>query len=139
MTLYGLTIVPGRTVTYSSIDPELCREMFIRHALVEREWDAPHAFLRANDASLAALAEQEERSRRRDVVVDDDQLVELYSARIPGHVVSAHLLHAGDDNHGIEEDSTVYRHQYGSSYAWVGWEAAFTPARVMRASVVLRA
>jgi len=46
----------------------------------------------------------------------------------PGHVVSAHLLHAGDDNHGIEEDSTVYRHQYGSSYAWVSWEAAFTPA-----------
>jgi outer membrane receptor protein involved in Fe transport len=46
----------------------------------------------------------------------------------PGHLVSAHLLHAGDDNHGIEEDSTVYRHRYGSSYAWVSWGAEFTPA-----------
>jgi hypothetical protein len=41
----------------------------------------------------------------------------------PGHRVSAHLLHAGDDNHGIENDSTAYRHRYGSSYAWVNWAA----------------
>ena len=46
----------------------------------------------------------------------------------PGHLVSAHILHAGDDNHGIEEDSTVYRHRYGSSYAWVGWDAVFSQA-----------
>lgn len=41
----------------------------------------------------------------------------------PGHTVAAHVLHAGDDNHGIEEDSTVYEHKYGSSYAWATWEA----------------
>jgi hypothetical protein len=46
----------------------------------------------------------------------------------PGHLVSAHLLHAGDDNHGIEEDSTVYRHRYGSSYGWATWDARFTQA-----------
>jgi outer membrane receptor protein involved in Fe transport len=43
----------------------------------------------------------------------------------PGHMVSAHLLHAGDNNHGIEEDSTVYVHRYGSSYGWMTWEADF--------------
>ena len=94
VTLYGLVIVPGRTVTYSAHDPELCREMFIRHALVEREWDAAHAFLQANDAIVAELAEQEERARRRDVVVDDDRLAELYSSRIPEHVVSARHFEA---------------------------------------------
>ena len=46
----------------------------------------------------------------------------------PGHRVSAQLLHAGDDNHGVEMDSTVYRVRYGNSYGWLNWEADFNRA-----------
>jgi hypothetical protein len=45
----------------------------------------------------------------------------------PGHRVSAQVLHAGDDNHGVEMDSTVYRVRYGNSYAWLNWEADLNP------------
>jgi vitamin B12 transporter len=41
----------------------------------------------------------------------------------PGHRVSAHILHAGDDNRGVESDNTVYRVRYGNSYGWLNWEA----------------
>jgi outer membrane receptor protein involved in Fe transport len=46
----------------------------------------------------------------------------------PGHRVSAQILHAGDDDQGVEMDSTVYRARYGSSYGWLRWEADFNPA-----------
>jgi outer membrane receptor protein involved in Fe transport len=45
----------------------------------------------------------------------------------PGHRVSAQILHAGDDNHGVEMDSTVYRVRYGNSYGWLNWEADLNP------------
>ncbi|MCK5652108.1 MAG: TonB-dependent receptor, partial [Gemmatimonadetes bacterium] len=53
----------------------------------------------------------------------------------PGHRLSAHILQAGDDNYGAEEDSTIYQHRYGSSYAWVNWEADFS--RTLSAQTVL--
>jgi len=44
----------------------------------------------------------------------------------PGHRVSAHLLHAGDETHGLEADGTDYRMRYANSYAWLNWEADFS-------------
>ncbi len=46
VTVYGLPIVGARKVNYSQIDPALCRELFIRHALVEGDWQTRHAFFR---------------------------------------------------------------------------------------------
>jgi outer membrane receptor protein involved in Fe transport len=46
----------------------------------------------------------------------------------PGHRLSAHILHAGDDNRGMESDSTIYRVRYGNSYGWMNWEADFGSA-----------
>ena len=89
VSLYGLPVVAGRTVGYARVDPELCRELFIRHALVEGDWEAPHAFRRTNSALQADLAAQEERTRRRDILVDDEHLLAWYDARIPRDVVSA--------------------------------------------------
>jgi hypothetical protein len=43
----------------------------------------------------------------------------------PGHRLSAQILHAGDDNRGVEVDSTIYRIRYGNSYGWLNWEADF--------------
>ncbi|MGC7367919.1 DUF3418 domain-containing protein, partial [Mycobacteroides abscessus subsp. abscessus] len=48
VTLYGLPLVPRRRVGYAQVDPELARELFIRHALVEGDWQSKHHFLRDN-------------------------------------------------------------------------------------------
>ncbi|WP_298799246.1 ATP-dependent RNA helicase HrpA [Pseudonocardia sp. 73-21] len=88
VTLYGIPIVVGRNVDYGRIDPEVSRELFIRHALVEGDWDTRHRFFHANRALLEDAEELETRARRRDLVVDEETLVAFYEQRIPAHVVS---------------------------------------------------
>ena len=77
VTLYGLPLVPRRRVGYAEIDPEVARELFIRHALVEGDWQTRHHFFRDNAALRAELAEIEERARRRDLLVGDDEIYAL--------------------------------------------------------------
>jgi len=89
VTLYGLPIVPRRKVGYSRIDPVLCRELFIRNALVEGDWETHHKFFADNRALLARIEEIENRARRRDILVDDETVYALYDARIPAEVVSS--------------------------------------------------
>ena len=89
VTLYGLPLVPRRRVGYATVDPPVARELFIRHALVEGDWETRHHFFRDNARLRAELAEIEERARRRDLLVDDDEIYALYAARIPADVVSA--------------------------------------------------
>ncbi|WP_411698879.1 ATP-dependent RNA helicase HrpA [Conyzicola sp.] len=94
VTLYGVPIVLKRRVQFSRIDPGYARELFIRHALVEgdlvaetlkgRDWD----FDRANRALRRELAELEERTRRRDILFDDEAIFEFYNRRIPADVAS---------------------------------------------------
>jgi ATP-dependent helicase HrpA len=88
VTLYGVPLVAARTVQYARINPEVSRDLFIRHALVEGDWDTHHEFYRANQALLQRLSELEERARRRDILVDDEDLVAFYDERIPADVVS---------------------------------------------------
>ncbi|MGW4948404.1 ATP-dependent RNA helicase HrpA [Actinoplanes sp. NPDC004185] len=89
VTLYGLPIVPRRKVGYARVDPALCRELFIRHALVEGDWETHHKFFAENAKLLARIEEIENRARRRDIAVDDETVFALYDARIPADVVSA--------------------------------------------------
>jgi ATP-dependent helicase HrpA len=89
VTLYGLPIVPRRKVQYSRIDPVLCRELFIRHALVEGDWETHHRFFAENAKLLARIEEIENRARRRDILVDDETVYAIYDERIPADVVSA--------------------------------------------------
>lgn len=89
VTLFGLPIVAARPVNYSKIDPALCRELFIRHALVEGDWQTRHAFFRANLKLLAEVEELEHKSRRRDILVDDETLFAFYDQRIGHEVISA--------------------------------------------------
>jgi ATP-dependent helicase HrpA len=89
VTLYGLPLVVQRRVGYGQIDPALARELFIRHALVEGDWQTRHHFLRDNARLVEELTEMEERARRRDLVVGDDEIYALYDARVPADVVSA--------------------------------------------------
>jgi ATP-dependent helicase HrpA len=89
VTLYGVPLVVGRTVGYHGIDPELSRELFIRHALVEGDWDTRHHFFRDNRGLVAEVADLESRARRRDLLVDDDTVFAFYDKRIPAEVISA--------------------------------------------------
>ncbi|GAA2146686.1 ATP-dependent RNA helicase HrpA [Arthrobacter humicola] len=88
VTLYGVPIIPSRRVNYGNVDPELCRELFIRHALVEGDWQTHHKFFHRNRALLHEVEELEARMRRRDILVDDETLFEFYDARIGKEVVS---------------------------------------------------
>jgi ATP-dependent helicase HrpA len=87
--LYGVPLVAARRVGYAKVDPELSRELFIRHALVEGDWDTHHKFFGANQDLLADVEDLEHRARRRDILVDDETLFDFYDRRIPADVVSA--------------------------------------------------
>ena len=86
--LYGVPLVVGRKVGYAAVDPEASRDLFIRHALVEGDWDTHHEFFDHNRKLLEELSELEHRARRRDVIVDDETLVGFYDRRLPVDVVS---------------------------------------------------
>ncbi|WP_268788666.1 ATP-dependent RNA helicase HrpA [Nocardioides sp. Root190] len=88
VTLYGVPLATDRPVNFGRIDPELSRELFIRHALVYGEWDTRHHFFRDNRKLLAEVEELEHRTRRRDLVVDEHTLFDFYDARVPQHIVS---------------------------------------------------
>jgi ATP-dependent helicase HrpA len=89
VTLYGIPIVADRTVSFSTIDPVTSRDLFIRHALVEGEWETRHHFFRDNQKLIAEAAELEQRARRRGLVAGEDALHEFYDARVPADVTSA--------------------------------------------------
>jgi ATP-dependent helicase HrpA len=89
VTLYGLPIVAARPVTYGRIDPAGARELFIRSALVEGDWQTRHRFFHENRRLLDEAEDLERRARRRGIVVDDAALFEFYDERIPASVTSA--------------------------------------------------
>ncbi|MFF2352866.1 ATP-dependent RNA helicase HrpA [Kitasatospora sp. NPDC058115] len=88
VTLYGVPVVAQRKVNYGRIDPELCRELFIRNALVEGDWETHHRFFAENRKLLSEVEELENRARRRDILVDDQTLFDFYDGRLPDDVVS---------------------------------------------------
>ncbi|MEC3914605.1 ATP-dependent RNA helicase HrpA [Nocardia sp. CDC160] len=88
VTLYGIPLVTQRRVDFGRIDPELSRELFIRHALVQGEWQTKHEFFERNRELLKDVADLEHRARRRDILVDDQVLFDFYDQRIPSDIVS---------------------------------------------------
>jgi ATP-dependent helicase HrpA len=88
VTLFGVPLVTDRKVDYGRIDPELSRELFIRHALVDGDWDTNHQFFAENRALLDEVEDLENRARRRDLLVDDQTLFEFYDRRVGDEVVS---------------------------------------------------
>ena len=88
VTLYGLVIVPGRKVDYGGVNPEEAREIFIRRALVEGDYASRAPFFRHNRELIGEIEALEHKSRRRDVLVDEEVLYAFYDARIPAHVHS---------------------------------------------------
>jgi ATP-dependent helicase HrpA len=89
VTLYGIPIVADRNVLLARIDAPLARELFIRHALVEGDWQTRHRFFRDNAALIEQAADLEQRARRRGLVAGEDALFAFYDARVPADAVSA--------------------------------------------------
>ena len=91
-TLYGLTIYNGRRKAYGTVDPVGARDIFIRQALVDGQWDTALPFLAANQKMVAKVEELEHKSRRQDVLVDDELIAAFYDAQIPSEVFNGRLL-----------------------------------------------
>jgi len=88
VTLYGLLIVPRRKVNYGPIDPVLSRELFIRHALVQGEYRSEAPFFTHNRELLEEVVLLEAKSRRRDILVDEETLFAFYDERLPQDIYS---------------------------------------------------
>ncbi len=86
--LFGVPIVVSRRMQYSRIDTEVCRDLFIRHALVHGEWDSKQNFDRANRALIKQLEALADRARKPQFAPDDEDVYRFYSARIPAEVFS---------------------------------------------------
>jgi ATP-dependent helicase HrpA len=89
VSLYGLTIIPKRRVHFGPIDPKESREIFIREALANGEFDTRAAFFTANERLIAEVEELEHKARRQDVLVDEYQLFTFYDAKIPADIYNA--------------------------------------------------
>ena len=93
-TLYGLVVYSGRRRAFATVDPHAAREIFIREGLVGGQWETRLPFLAANQKMVAKVEELEHKSRRQDVLVDDELIVAFYDAQIPQDVVNGRQLEA---------------------------------------------
>jgi len=88
VSLYGLTVVPKRRVHFGPIDPVESREIFVREALANMEFDTRAPFFEANRKLIADIEELEHKARRQDVLVDEHALFAFYDAIIPAGIIN---------------------------------------------------
>ena len=86
-TLYGLPVYANRRVPYAPFDAALAREIFIRSALVEGDYDTRAPFFAHNRRLVADIERLEHKSRRPDILVDEALIAAFYGSRIPEEVV----------------------------------------------------
>ncbi len=99
--LYGLLIYSGRRVNFSRVDPHAAREIFIREALVagctgeiKDAWDCKLPFYAHNQRMVRQVEELEHKSRRQDVLVDEELIFAFYDQQLPAEMCSAKELEA---------------------------------------------
>lgn len=101
ISLYGLVLVEKKQVSYGSINPVESRKVFIRAALVEGHYSenkrtnnkikhatADKHFFCWQQQLFKELHELEAKSRRRDIIVDDEILYEFYNKRLPDDIIN---------------------------------------------------
>ncbi len=91
-TLYGLVIYSGRRVPFAKVDQQGAREIFIREALVEGDWDTKLPFLAANQKLIKQVEDMEHKSRRQDVLVHDELIFAFYDQQLPQDVFNGHTF-----------------------------------------------
>ena len=87
--IYGLLVEGAKRVNYASIKPEESREIFIREALVEGRYRTQVDFIKANRKLIDFYRGQEERERRRDLLLGDEVIYDFYDERLPATIVDA--------------------------------------------------
>jgi len=83
VTLYGLNIVSKRKINFNNIEPDTCREIFIREALVNGDCIIKEKFLSKNQQLVESIEALEQKARRRDFLIDEQHLVDFYSDKLP--------------------------------------------------------
>jgi ATP-dependent helicase HrpA len=91
-TLYGLIINPDKKVNYGRIDPVEAKEIFIRCALIEGDFESKAGFYLHNRKLVEELETLEAKSRRRDIIVDDNVLYDFYESHLPDDICSGAQL-----------------------------------------------
>ncbi|WP_420820475.1 ATP-dependent RNA helicase HrpA [Rhodoferax lacus] len=89
-TLYGIVVYSGRKVNYGRVDLVGAREIFIREALVNNQWETPLPFLAANEKLIKQVEDLEHKARRQDVLVDDELIYAFYDQQLPADVCSGY-------------------------------------------------
>jgi len=92
VTLFGVTLVPKRRVNYGPINPAEARAIFIRFALTEGDFDSRAPFWRHNRELIAYIQHLEAKSRRRDILVDEEAIHAFYDQRVPPGIYSTPLF-----------------------------------------------
>ncbi len=106
-TLYGLTIYRARMCDYSQVNPEACRMIFIRSALVDGGLDTRLPFYVHNRALVSEIESLEHRTRRRDILADEAEIQVFYEERLPAFVNSASSLRKWYRSLGDQEKPTL--------------------------------
>ena len=91
-TLYGIVVYSNRRVNFGLLNPAEAREIFIREALVAGEWETRLPFLAANRKLIAQVEDLEHKSRRQDVLVDDEVIRSFFDQQLPAEVCSGGTL-----------------------------------------------
>ena len=91
-TLYGLVVYNNRRVSYGRVDPHAARDIFIREALVAGDWETKLPFVAANQKLVAKVEELEHKSRRQDVLVDEELIYAFYDQQLPKDICTAREL-----------------------------------------------
>lgn len=121
ISLYGLTLIEKKRISYSQVDARLCREIFIRAALVEGQYgEHPkrkhhkgviNDFFTHQQKLLDDLDDLEQKSRRRDILVDEQVLFDFYDERIPGTVINLAGFERWRKKAEAEEPQLLYIHR----------------------------
>lgn len=137
VSVYGLTIVPKRRVSYSNIAPREAREIFIREGLAQFCVNTNAPFMAHNRALVAEVAELEHKARRQDVLVDESALVAFFEAKIPQDVVNTASFEAWRKRAECDQPRLLYlsredlmRHaaqeiteaQFPTTWCWGEWQ-----------------
>ena len=88
-TLYGLPVYVNRRVPFAPHDAGLARDIFIRSALVEGDFETRAPFFAHNRRLVAEIERLEHKARRPDILVDPELIYAFYDERIPSEINSA--------------------------------------------------
>jgi ATP-dependent helicase HrpA len=82
VSLYGLTLAERRPMSYHEVDPPFCRDLLIREGLVHGAVNNPPEFLRHNLELIGSIQDNEAKGRRRDLLISDDEVYQLYAKHV---------------------------------------------------------